>query len=797
MKVSWNWLGQFVNLDGVTPAEVADKLTFAGIEVESIETMAKATSLVIGEILSCEKHPDSDHLHVLQVNEGGKYGIHQIVCGAPNARKGLKVIVAREGAVLPLVTIAKSDIRGQESDGMCCALYELGVDKKYLSEKQCAGIEELPLDAKVGEEEVLHYLGLDDAVLDLKLLANRPDLNAMENVALEVGALLDRPVKIPSYSVKKKEASSFKVGSETPNCSAFAARLVKGLKVGPSPKWLRDILTSEGVRSIDNVVDIGNFVMLLTGQPLNMYDLDQLPAQELVVRNDYEGDFLAMDEKTYKLIKGDLVVTSNGRPMCLAGIMTSKECAVNEATKNVVIEAALFNGAAIRHTSNRLGLASESSSRFVKGLNPSQAERVLEIASSLLLELASASSVSETKSYDTVKHDEKTIVTSLSYINKRLGTSFSKEEVLAILKRDHLDTVNPKGDELLVHVPAYRIDMNEGCDVSEEVIRLLGFDHVVSKLPVVDAHYQGLSEEQSLKVAVRRYLREQGLDEILTYTLVNAKQKDQFAYLNHGECYKLLNPMTDDRAFVRQNMLPSLLEAASYNAARQIKDLAFFEVSDIDTPAYKGRHLSFVLVGEERQQGLLKKKSYDFYDAKGLFLGIMGLLGLNENRYRLERLESDKLEFHPGRSAAIYIGKTLVGVMGELHPTALAEYGLSKGAVAFEMDLGAFLTMKTSPEKATVPARFPFVQRDLAFTIDQKVAYEDIRREIARTDKLVTKVEIFDLYQGANIAADKKSVALTITIQNPDKTLTDPEVVAVMEKVIGTLKMRFNAEVRQ
>jgi len=796
MKVSWNWLGQMVNLDGITPAELADKMTFAGVEVESIETMASATNLVIGEILSCEKHPDSDHLHVLQVNEGPKFGIHQIVCGAPNARKGLKVIVAREGAKLPAITIVKSVIRGFESDGMCCALYELGVEKKYLSEKQLSGIEELPLDAVVGEENVLHYLNLDDVVLELKLLANRPDLNAMENVALEVGALLNRPVKIPSYSAKKLVKASFEVGSLTPACSAFSARVVKGLKVGPSPKWLSSLLFSEGIRSVSNVVDIGNFVMLLTGQPLNMYDLDRLPKASLIVRDDLEGDFLAMDEKTYRLVKGDLVVTSEGRGMCLAGIMTSKECAVNEKTSNVVIEAALFNGAALRHTSNRLGLSSESSSRFVKGLNPSQSERVLEIASALLTELCAASSVSESSVYDTLTHETKTIKTSLSYINKRLGTAFTKEEVVAVLTRDHL-VVEGKDDDLLVTVPSYRIDMAEGCDVSEEVIRLLGYSHITSKLPSAETRYQGLTEEQKLKTAIRRYLRGEGLDEVLTYTLVNANEANRFAYLEEGDCYRLANPMTDDHECVRKNLLPSLLEVASYNAAHQIKDFSFFEVSDIDTPKHKTRHLGIVLAGEEKLQGNLDKRSFDFFSIKGLFSGIMGLLGLSENRYRLERFASDKEEFHPGRSASVYVGKTLVGVMGELHPKALEQYGLSKGAVALEIDLPSFLDMKTSSEKASVPARFPSVQRDLAFTIDEKIPYEDIRREISRTDKLIARVDVFDVYQGANIAAGKKSLAITLTFSDPEKTLTDQEIVLVMEKVIGVLKMRFNAEVRQ
>jgi len=798
MKVSLNWLNQLVKVDDLDPKEIANKLTFAGVEVEDIFTMAKASNLVIGHILSCEKHPDSDHLHVLQVDEGKKYGVHQIVCGAPNARKDLKVIVAREGAVLPLVTIQKSEIRGVVSDGMCCALYELGVDKKFLSEKQCAGIEELPDDAVIGNEDVLGYLGLNDTILDLSLLANRSDLNAMENVALEVGTLFSREVHLPEIKSLPREKSDFVVSSLTPKCPMFLAATASNLVTRPSPIWLQRILTSEGVRSINNIVDIGNYVMLLTGQPLNMYDLDKLPKKELVVKEDVAGDFLAMDEKHYALQKGDLIVTSAGEGMCLAGIMTSKACAVDEKTKNVVVEAALFQGAAIRHTSNRLGLVSESSSRFVKGLNPDQAERVIALTLMLLHDLASASSVSSTVTYDTLSHEKKMIKTSLGYINARLGTQFTLAEVKAVLSRDHLKFAEEKGEDFTLEIPSYRIDMGGEADVSEEVIRLLGFDHIQSRLPNASLSVQGgLSPRQKAKLAVRRYLRGNGVVECITYSLVNAKHADSFAYLNQGEDYKLKNPMTDDHAYLRKNLLWSLVDVASYNVAHQEKNLAFYEISDLDQPGKASTHLAVVLVGEEEIQGSLVKQPYDFYSLKGLFEGIMALLGINENRYSYQRLVSDKNEFHPGQSAGIYLGKSLVGVLGAFHPSLLKEEDLGKTAVGMELDLGAFLELKTSATKASIPSRFPSMSRDLAFVVDQKVTYEEIRREIKHTDKLIQNVELFDLYQGENIAEGKKSMALTLTFVSEERTLKDEEVNAVVDKVIGALKMRFLAEIRQ
>ncbi len=799
MKVSLKWLNQYVKIDDIDPKEIANKLTFAGVEVESIDKLASASGLVIGKILTCVPHPDSDHLHILNVDEGDKYGVHQIVCGAPNARVGLKVIVAREGAVLPKLTIAKGKIRGVESDGMCCALYELGVDKKYLSEAQCNGIEELPEDAPIGNENPLGYLGYDDTILDLSLLANRSDLNAMENVALEVSTLFRRPVKLedkkidPSY-IKEEE---FKVGSETEKCPSFSARIVRSLKVGPSPKWLQEILLSEGVRSINNVVDIGNYVMLYTGQPLNMYDLDKLKEKELIVKDDYEGSFLAMDDKEYALLKGDLLVTSGQEGACLAGIMTSKSAEVDLHTKNVVIESAVFHSASIRRTSSRLGLISESSSRFVKGINKDQAHRVLELAASMLLELAQGESVSQEFVFDTLKHDKKMIETSFSYINARLGTSFTREEIMEVLAADHLSPV-AKEDSLLVTIPSSRIDIGGEADISEEVIRLLGFDHVKSKLPD-GVSLQGLTESQKKKQSIRHFLRSIGMNEVFTYTLVNQEMASSFRYLKKGENYRLANPMTDDHEYVRASLIPSLLSVAEYNLSRQIKDFSIFEVSDIDTKTEQGSHLAAVFVGKESLQGALKSLPYDFYSAKGVLEGIMAMLGVNANRYQLARLpkENGKEEFHPGRSAVVLMGKTPIGVMGELHPSLLKKLGLGKSAVALELDLTALLNLKVSPTKALVPSKFPSVTRDLAFVIDDKVSYLDIRREIGRVDSLVKDVRVFDIYQGEIIGKSKKSMAISIDFSNADRTLKDEEVNAIMEKIVGVLRMKFLAEVRK
>ena len=793
MNVSYNWLKKHVDLEGLTPEEVASKLTFSGVEVEEIRRLASGTNLVIGEILSCENHPDSDHLHVLNVDEG-PFGIQQIVCGAPNARKGLKVIVARVGAKLPQVEIKASVIRGVESNGMCCSLLELGVDGKYLSDYQKAGIEELPLDAPVGEADVLGYLGLDDAILELSVLPNRPDLYALNNVAREVGCLFKRKVSLDELRSYELGKTSFKVGSETSSCPLFSGRVIEGVVTKPAPKWMQEVLMASGIRSINNVVDIGNFAMLLTGQPLNMYDLDKLPERSLIVRDDLEGEFLAMDGNSYALSKGDVVITSGGLPMCLGGIMTAEACKVDENSKNIVVEAAYFASAPIRHTSNRIGLSSDSSLRFCKGINPHQAEYVQDVVTDLLIRYAEGKVASETVLFDTMKHEPKTVFTSLGYINARLGTSFSLEEVVAVLKDDGFDCL-ANGEELEVKVPLYRIDIDGEADISEEVIRILGYERVPSVLPFSSSLSGGLTEKQWKQREIRHYLLGHGVSEALTYTLLSKEEAKKFAYLPLGEPFVLQNPMTVEREVVRTHLLYSLLNVASYNAARQVKSGALFEVSDVDSKAVRTRHLSIVLFGEKASRGGLDKKPYDFFDMKGLVEGIFELLGIGSARYGYFPWNKGGEEFHPYQTAEIRMGKQVLGYFGSLHPKALKAYGL-RNAIGLELDLDALLNMKVSLVKAAIPPRFPSVSRDLALLVPSSVAYEDLRRELLRTDPLIVDVTLFDLYVGAGVGENEVSMAVSLTLLSPEKTLSEAEVAAATKKALDNVSVRFGARIR-
>lgn len=799
MLVSYKSLSKLVDIKDLSAEEIANGLTFAGVEVEEVKKLASGTNLIIGHIFECENHPDSDHLHILKVDMGEKYGIHQIVCGAPNARKGLKVIVARVGAILPQVEIKKGVIRGVESDGMCCSLLELGVESKYLNEAQTKGIEELPEDAPIGEENVLGYLGLDDEVLNLKVLANRPDLLSLINVAREVAAIFNRELHLPEVKELVTFKTDLKVGSKTDKCTQFASKEVKGVKIKESPRWMKEFLTAMGVRSINNIVDIGNYVMLMTGQPLHMYDADKVKAHELVARDDMELDFIALDEKSYHVIPGDILITSNGQAGCLGGVMGSLEVLVDDNTKNIYIESASFDSATIRHTSSRLGLASESSSRFVKGTNHFQAKEVLEFTASLIKELCDAKEFSEVVEYQKEEKITKVIPSSVTRINNRLGTSFNEEEILSSLKRAGFEIKRLEGDKFEAIVPPYRLDVTCDADLSEEVVRLLGFDNVKSILPVMDTTLGSLSERQNRERNIRYYLLERGLDECLTYSLVSEKEENLFALVNNDESYVLLNPLSDDHKVLRKNILHSLLKVASYNVSHQNKDLSLFEISNVFTKNKNETHLSIVLVGRDMNHHLLAPISYDFYHMKGLLEGMMSLLGIEESRYKIERVkDSHNNEIHPGRSANILLQGQKIGTFGEIHPNKLKEYDLGKTSViVLEMNITPLLEAKVSLLKAKNYSRFPTVNRDLALLVDKKINVADIIRTIKTTGKgIVKEAEVFDVFEGESIGLTNKSIAISITYGSDDHTLSDKEVNDVEENIKFTLLKDLKAVVR-
>lgn len=794
MLVSYKWLSELIDLHDLTPEVIAKRMTLAGVEVESINKLSDANNLVVGLVKECELVKDT-HLHLCKIDLGSKYGVKQIICGAPNVRKDLKVIVALPGAKLPGGEIKVANIHGIESNGMCCSLLELGVNEKYADEIDLTGIHELGDEFNVGDENILEHLGLDDTVLTLKLLANRPDLLSLYNVAKEVGTLFNREVKPLEIEKTSGEPTTFKVGSETKKCPQFSARVIKGITVKESPIELKKHLIAMGVRPINNIVDIGNYVMLLTGQPVHMYDLDKLPKEELIVKDKIEGEFKALDKFTYPIKKGDLVVTSDNKAMCLAGIMGGVESSDSASTKNIVIEIANFNHAAIRRTSIYLNLISESSIRYTHGINDNQYIDVMNLATSLVKKYCGATSVSEIITHDTINHKEQKITVSAKKINAILGTNYDLNKIMEVLKADHFEIREVKNTSFVAIVPQHRIDIDGINDLAEEVIRILGYQDVKNELPALATLPGMLTESQRKCKEIKKYLNG-SLYQVLTYVLVNAKRINGFTYLNKDKPYQLINPMTDDHEYVRSSLIPSLLDVVSYNLAHQNKDFGIYEISDINVNNKKEVYLGIALTGEEKLQGELKKVPYSFYSLKGYLEMIMSMLGINKSRHQLKEWDLGGTELHPGRSATIYLNKELIGYLGELHPSIYPTYNIKNHKVyVMEIKLSTLLNLMAGNEKFKSISRFPSVTRDLALVVKDEVKADQVMNIIKKNGApLVKNVEVFDIYKDESMK-DTKSIAVTVTLGKEDATLKDQETNEAIEKIKAAL-LKENISIR-
>ena len=790
MLVSLNEISKYVDISGLSKEEIASRLTFSGIEVEEIKTLSNATSLVVGKVISCIPHPNSDHLHVCKVDI--KDEILDIVCGAPNCKEGIKVIVAKVGAKLPGGEIKAGEIRGYKSNGMLCALNELGVDPKYLKEEQIKGIEILSDDFEVGDSDILHKLGLDDVILDLSLLANRSDCYSLFNVSREIGALFNRKVNIlEANDDSTYEEKEFKVDSLTPNCKEFSVKIVKGIEVKDSPDWLKNCLRSEGIRTINNIVDLGNYIMLLTGQPIHMYDYDKLVKKELIVRSDINEKFTALDEKEYSIHEGDICVTSFGKTMCLGGIMGGLDSEVTNDTKNIVIEVANFNHASIRRTSSRLGLVSDSSQRFVKGINKDQVDYVLNLTTNLLKTISNVDSISNIIKYDVLNHDKKLISCSVDYINNRLGTNFEYEKIKDILQLLYFKFVESDGNKFIVEVPSFRIDVEGKADLSEEIIRYIGLDTISPTLPFMETTVGGKSKDEQKEDVICSFLSNNGLYRVLTYTLVNKKMSESFKILNKSDGYVIKNPLTEDHKYVRTNLLPSLINCANYNLNHQNNNFGIYEISHIDSMQKNEIHLGVVLVGKKYKQDKITGESYSYYDAKGIVDTILDMFNISSTRVKYTRFETD--EFHPNRSALVLLDNKPLCVMGDIYPT---KKEIKDSMILLEMNLSVLFATKSKNIKFEPISAYPQSSRDYAFIIDDSINYIDIKNEVKKCSSLIKEVSVFDIYKGKNLAQNEKSIALTVVFESNDHTLKDNEIDEVHNKIVETLNKKFNVSLR-
>ena len=804
MKLSTNFVKDYIDID-VDIKTLAEDMTRVGNEYDEAGKLLNVTNLTIGEVKECKMHPDSDHLHVCKVDVGSE--ILNIVCGAPNVREGLKVIVALDGAVLPGGTIKKGVIRGQESNGMLCSMLELGLEHKYVDEIDKTGIHELPQDAPIGEDPI-KYMKLDDEIVDFDLTANRGDLLSILGMAYELGAIYDKEVKDIDLAHKENNENindSFKVEVNTDNCSIFLAKKVKNIKIKESPLYIKNRLIASGIRPINNVVDISNYVMLETGQPLHFYDVDTLKGK-IEVRMAKENEKLTtLDGIERNLSKEDIVISDGEKAIGLAGVMGGLDTEITENTKNVLIESAIFDGIKIRKTSKEI-LRSEASSRFEKGLDPNRTYMAIQRACKLLEEYADGEVVGGIAKYDKTNLENTEIEISFNKINDVLGMEISKKDVLNVFRRLKFDVIinNKKSNfneteeeleniqKIIVSVPKRRGDISIQEDLIEEVGRIYGVDNIIGRLPKMPMKSGSFDK---VTRGIRNKMIDLGLNETLSYILVNDKEAKYFTKDN-SQLVSLLDPMTEDRNTLRHSILPSLLKIYEYNKSRSNKDVSIFEIGKAfykNEEEYGETNKLAVLMTGDYYLGVENKKQVDFYIIKGIAEELLDYLGYG-NRYSFVIKENQMPnEVHPGQSALISVNNDIVGLIGRVHPLLVRE-----AVYVLEIDLDKLLGKKVGKMKYKEISKFPSIKKDLAVVVNKNITSEEIQDIIKKAGgSTLSKIEVFDVYTGKGIEENKKSIACSLTFEKMDRTLTDEEINESLNKIIEMLNKKLNAELRK
>ena len=787
--IDLEWVKDYIDIEDEDLQKLAVKITEAGINIEKVITN-NLDNVIVGEVIECKMHPKSDHLHICKVNTGSE--IKQIICGADNVRKDLKVIVALPGAKLPDITIKKSKLAGKESDGMICALYELGLEEKT-KEAYDRGIEELPKDAPVGMN-ILKYLKLDDTLYELDIHKHRNnDCYYHIGFAYEIAAILNKKVTLPvaeTNPVKDDIKNHFSLEVKTKKCPYYLAKMVTDVKVGKSPDFIVRRLNAYGMRSINNVVDISNYVMLEYGQPLHFFDKDAL-GDKIVVRDAKENEEIKTLDGVVRTLKAsDIVITDGNKPVCIAGVMGGENTEVTENTKNILIESAIFDSVSIRYTSSNLDLKSEASIRYGKGLNFEYTEKAIERACYLLEKYAGAKVLTGTVKYDNVDKTPKTVSFKAEEVNNLLGITISKEDVKKELAR--LDfPFTYENDTFKVTIPFRRLDIEPYVnDIAEEIGRLYGYHNLKSTLPVISTKKGEYIGDVKYRKIISKRLRALNLNEVKTYTLTSPKNASLFKYQNK-ENLNLPNPMSIDKSILRTTLIPSLLDVYDYNKKRKVKNINIYEIAKTYDASYE----------EESKIAVLMSGSYinnswngvniktDFYLIKGICENLLNYLGF-KNRYTFEKAEISDL--HPGIGAQVLLDRKPIGIIGKVHPS------INKDDIyVFELSLNALMT-KVKPLKFKAAPKYPEIVKDLAFVMKQDVMTKDIEKVIKKAGgRLLTDFHVFDVYTGDNIAEDEKSVAYNLTFQDVNRTLTEEEVLKVFNNIIETVEKETSARLRK
>jgi phenylalanyl-tRNA synthetase beta chain len=795
MLVSLNWLKDYVNIDGVDANELAERITRAGIEVEGVEMLSEATNVVVGHVTSHEKHPNSDKLSLCQVNVGDE--TLQIVCGAPNVGLDQKVLVAKNGAVLPGdFKIKPTVIRDVESNGMICSLEELGLESKYIDDEFKDGIQVLSADAPVGVDGI-EYLKYDDTILELGLTPNRADAMSMLGVAYEVAAILKEEIRLPQFDLVESDklaSDEITIKVETEKTPMYTARVVKGVTVKPSPQFIKARLTAAGIRPINNIVDIGNYVMLEYGQPLHAFDQDKLGNEILVRQATQDEKVTTLDDIERTLNPNHIVITDGKKPMVVAGVMGASDPEVDESTINIVIESAFFNNQSIRTAMKDLQLRSDSGARFEKGIDPNRTIPAVDRAAYLMQKYAGGEILKGVVTYDNLEKEEKVVSVTRNKVNTVLGMDISNEDIIDSFLRLGFK-VDANNEEYVVTVPTRRMDIEIAEDLIEEVGRMYGYDNLHAKLPSSKVKQGRYSSSYATRKFIRKVLNGLGLHQTLTYSLVPENYLTK--YTNDSvDPIALMSPMSEDKSTLRYSLIPSLLDVVVYNMKRKNDTVKVFEIGssyyNTDEGPKESLKLSGALTGNlPLSQWQAVSQKVDFYYVKGIVETVLNQLGLN-GRYSFKVPSNLPKEFHPTRTAEVYVGRDFVGYIGQVNPQE------SKTEVyVFELYLDKLLDQKVRLIKFKEINKYPSIKKDIAFVVKKEILSEDIAKLISKTGgRDLISVEVFDVYEGEHVAADEKSLAFNLVFENTSKTLTDDEVMTSFEKIIQQVEKKFDAKLR-
>ena len=799
MLISLNWLKQYIDLDGIEINEMENALTMIGQEVEKIEVLGEnLENVVTAQIIEKEMHPDSDHLTICKVDNGKE--ILQIVCGAPNHKAGDKVVLAQVGAKLaPDFVIKKGKIRGVESNGMLCSEEELNIGK------DSDGIMILPEDTPVGVP-MKEYLGINDTVFELEITPNRPDCLSHIGIARELGAYYNKEVKYPSFVINsessEKTADNISVEIEDSNLAKrYVARIIKNVTVKESPKWLKERVESIGIRSINNIVDASNFIMMELNQPNHTFDLDKIEGGKIVVRAGHENEKLVtLDEQERELNSDDIVISDGVKAVALGGVMGGQNSEITENTKNILLEVANFNSQNVRKTSRRLTLFSESSYRFERRVDEENAINVINRLANIIQEVAGGEILEGAVDNYPVPYKKKTATLNFERLNRFVGKNIPRETVIGILTRLEIEVVD-NGETLTLTAPTYRDDLENEQDYFEEVIRMYGFDNIENILPKLDISEKPVIDTTKLSTQVKLIAANAGLKEVINYSFVpkDAMEKIKYTSVERENLIDLLRPITEDFVTLRPTLLYSLLKNAKENMNRNATNIRFFEVSrtfvKAEELAKEEVKLGIILAGENNKTLWNPKPvPYDFYDLKGIVEEIFTQLKFNN--YMIKR--SEQSQYHPGRSVDVFVGRELIGSFGEIHPDVLENFDLGKTSVLvgeFNIDLIQKYISKKIKYQGIV--KYPSVPRDFAFVMREDILVGDVLKTIQKVDKKVEKVELFDIYQGAGVLPGMKSVAISVILRDKNKTLEEKEIVDISNKIVAKVEKDYGAVLRK